>query len=90
VGNGREAVDAARLISYDVVLMDCRMPEMNGYEAAVELRATPATATLPIVALTAGATTEDRGACAAAGMDDYLTKPVRLHELDSVLSRVTR
>jgi PAS domain S-box-containing protein len=90
VGNGREAVDAERLISYDVVLMDCRMPEMNGYEAAVELRATPATATLPIVALTAGATTEDRGACAAAGMDDYLTKPVRLHELDSVLSRVTR
>ena len=77
--NGVEALDALERESVDLVLMDCQMPVMDGYEAARRIRAREREtgARLPIVALTANAMLEDRERCALAGMDDYLSKPVR-------------
>ncbi|MFO1036096.1 MAG: ATP-binding protein [Geminicoccaceae bacterium] len=86
--NGREAVEAARLQSYDLVLMDVMMPEMDGYAATRAIRELPGTVGgPPILALTAGATLEDRDRCHAAGMDDVLVKPIRR---DSLLAAVAR
>ena len=87
VANGREAVHAVERTSYVAVLMDCRMPEMNGYEASMEIRRTEAPGRhVPIVALTASAINGDEERCRAAGMDDYVTKPVTVERLASVLA----
>jgi PAS domain S-box-containing protein len=86
--NGVEAVEAVRLQPYDVVLMDVEMPEMDGLEAARRIHGERHGARLPrIIAVTANAMQGDRDACLAAGMDDYLTKPIRLEELDAALRR---
>jgi len=88
VANGREAVDAVQRRAYDVVLMDVRMPEMDGLEAARRITEMMPAAQQPrIVALTANAMLEDRHAGAAAGMADYLAKPFRPAELRTVLER---
>ncbi|MFN3980076.1 MAG: response regulator, partial [Caldilinea sp.] len=84
--NGREAVDAVRLQPYDLVLMDVHMPEMDGIEATQIIRRTLATERQPrIVAITAAAMIEDQQACLAAGMDSFLTKPVRPEHLVQML-----
>ncbi|HEX6086514.1 MAG TPA: response regulator, partial [Thermoanaerobaculia bacterium] len=85
VANGIEAVEAVIRADYALVLMDVQMPEMDGFTAAKELRRRGVT--VPIVALTANALTGDRERCLAAGMDEYLSKPVVEEELARVLER---
>ena len=71
---------------YDAVLMDCQMPEMDGFAATVEIRRRQVgSPPVPIIAMTAGALAEDRERCLAAGMDDYIPKPIRMRELERVL-----
>ncbi len=86
--NGTEAVRAYSTGRYDLVLMDCQMPEMDGYTAAATIRQQePAGRRRPIIALTANAGQEVRERCLAAGMDDYLAKPVRMEDLAAILDR---
>jgi PAS domain S-box-containing protein len=86
--NGLEALEALERESYDVVLMDVQMPEMDGLDASRRICAQwPAESRPRIIAMTANAMIEDREACFAAGMDDYLAKPVRPEELAEALSR---
>lgn len=86
--NGLEAVEKWTAGGYDLVLMDCQMPVMDGYEATQQIRLREgARKRTPIVALTAHSFTADREKCMACGMDDYLTKPVHLEELEAALAR---
>jgi signal transduction histidine kinase/DNA-binding response OmpR family regulator len=87
--NGREAVAALARAAYDLVLMDCQMPEMDGLAASRAIRAEEAGTgrRVPIVALTANATQGDREQCLAAGMDDYLAKPVTADALRTTIAR---
>ena len=92
VSNGREAVAAVTGGSYALILMDCQMPEMDGFDATVAIRRAedhqgPAATRCPIIAMTANAMDGDRSACLAAGMDDYLPKPVKLAALQAMLDR---
>jgi CheY-like chemotaxis protein/HPt (histidine-containing phosphotransfer) domain-containing protein len=88
VANGLEAVAALRRIHYDAVLMDCQMPEMDGFAATAEIRRHEGAGPRHvIIALTAQAMDEDRGRCLQAGMDDYLAKPIRPEQVEQILSR---
>ncbi len=88
VNDGRQALETIAAKKYDVVMMDCQMPGMDGLEATRRLRAmgSEAAKTL-VIAMTAYSLQEDRARCLAAGMDDYVSKPIRLEELKTVLSR---
>ena len=86
-GNGREAVEMAEGASYDLVFMDCQMPELNGYEATREIRRRPAEQRVPVIAMTANAMPGDRRRCLEAGMDDYVSKPVRPENFEAILAR---
>ena len=88
-GDGRVGVQAVRERRFDLVLMDCQMPEMDGFEATAAIRLAEAGSgrRLPIIALTANAVAGDRERCLAAGMDDYLSKPFTRAQLHDVLAR---
>jgi len=86
--NGKEAVDAVASHDIDIVLMDCHMDVMDGYQACRAIRSMGgAKAAVPVIAVTAAALEDDRRACMTAGMDDVLTKPFSLAELDTVIRR---
>ena len=94
--DGRAGMEAAFSRRYDVVLMDCQMPEMDGFQATAAIRAHELDTETwegamprrtPIIALTANAMKGDRERCLAVGMDDYLAKPFRTEQLEAVLSR---
>ena len=79
--DGRQGVEMAQAGAYDLILMDMSLPEVDGWEAARQLRAAPATKTVPIIALTAHAMAGDRDKAIEAGCDDYDTKPIELERL---------
>ncbi|MCX6606310.1 MAG: response regulator [Acidobacteria bacterium] len=86
-GDGLDAVSMASAFPYDLIFMDCQMPRMDGFEAAANIRRTHPHP--PIIALTANALLGDRERCLEAGMDDYLTKPIQLREIEATLERWT-
>ncbi len=95
VADGTGAVEALRQTPYDVILMDCQMPELNGYEATWQIRdaekqqaaATGVTRRVYIIAMTANTKADNRDKCLQAGMDDFIRKPVQLPELEAALRR---
>lgn len=90
VGNGLEALSALEQFPYDIVLMDCQMPEMDGFEATEAIRRgkrDKIPATIPIIAMTANALSGDKKRCIAAGMDDYISKPVNIQSLNKLLQK---
>jgi CheY-like chemotaxis protein/HPt (histidine-containing phosphotransfer) domain-containing protein len=95
VANGVEAIEALKKIPYDIVLMDCHMPELDGYEATRLIRQFEAETDDPqrppvyVIAMTANALESDRDKCLAAGMNDYISKPVKLPELQAVLQQAS-
>ncbi|MCK9442748.1 MAG: ATP-binding protein, partial [Methanothrix sp.] len=89
VANGQETIEALRLIPYDLVLMDCQMPEMDGFEATSLIRREESkvlNCNIPIIAMTASAMKGDKERCLQAGMNDFIAKPVRMKELENILA----
>jgi signal transduction histidine kinase/CheY-like chemotaxis protein len=85
-GNGREAIEMVQLLAYDVIFMDCQMPEMDGYEAAAEIRRREGpNPRVRIIAMTADVLKGSRERCIEAGMDSFISKPVKLDDLIKVL-----
>jgi len=90
VADGLEAVNALQMIPYDLVLMDCQMPEMDGFEATRIIRLGGSKALnpgIPIIAMTAATMQGDREKCIQAGMNDFIAKPVQKRELAEMLAR---
>jgi two-component system sensor histidine kinase/response regulator len=89
VANGREVIEALERIAYDLILMDCQMPEMDGYTATEQIRHQEAATDkhVTIIAMTANAMTGDRERCIEAGMDDYVSKPVQFAQLFEILTK---
>jgi CheY-like chemotaxis protein len=87
-GNGREVLDALGKESFDLILMDVQMPELDGFETTAVIREQEKSSGVhqPVIALTANAMKGDRERCLSAGMDAYLTKPIRPDELDALLA----
>ena len=91
VGDGTTAIDALRTVDYDLVLMDCEMPQMDGYEAARKIRLGSSgvrNPNIPILAITAHAMRGDREKCIAAGMNDYLAKPIEPAQFAAILPQL--
>jgi CheY-like chemotaxis protein len=87
VADGAQAVRSAESLIFEAILMDCRLPVIDGYEATRQIRKLPGCTDLPIIALTANALQGDREACLSAGMNDYLAKPFKRTDLQQILQR---
>ncbi len=88
VRSGREALEASARFDYAAILMDCYMPDLDGYEATIAIRKREGGASrVPIIAMTANAMKGDREHCLEVGMDDYVAKPVKSEELAAALER---
>ncbi len=88
--NGKEALEMVETLPYDLVLMDCQMPEVDGYEATIEIRKREGESRrIPIVAMTANALQGERERCLSIGMDDYIAKPVKTEALERALEKWT-
>jgi CheY-like chemotaxis protein len=90
VADGQEAINALRMIPYDLVLMDCQMPEMDGFEATRCIRQIGSRALnpqIPIIAMTAATMQGDREKCIQVGMNDFIAKPVQIRELAEIIAR---
>ncbi|RON12598.1 ATP-binding protein [Pseudomonas frederiksbergensis] len=87
VTDGAQAVRSAESLIFEAILMDCRLPVIDGYEATRQIRRLPGCADVPIIALTANALQGDREACLSAGMNDYLAKPFKRTDLQQILQR---
>ncbi len=85
--DGREAVAAGTTGNYDIILMDVQMPMVDGLEAATFIRSCDHCKDVPIIAVTAKALKGDREACMEVGMNDYLTKPIRLADLEAMIAK---
>jgi CheY-like chemotaxis protein len=85
--NGERAIAALTNRHYDMVLMDCQMPILDGYETTRIIRRNPDWKTLPIIAITANVMQGDRDDCLASGMNDYITKPYNRADLKSIIER---
>ena len=88
--NGYECINAMKKKDYNLVLMDCQMPEMDGFQTTREIRSGNAGVINPdtlIIALTAHAMSGDRERCIRAGMNDYMAKPIRIREVEKLLNR---
>ncbi len=88
--NGKVALDYLEKMDYDLVLMDCQMPEMDGYEATQRIRDENSTVRnhrVPIIAMTANAMKGDREKCLEVGMDDYISKPIKIEKLTDTIER---
>ncbi|MBC3348060.1 response regulator [Pseudomonas sp. SWRI196] len=88
--DGAQAIRSAESLIFEAILMDCRLPIIDGYEATRQIRQLPGCAEVPIIALTANALQGDREACLAAGMNDYLAKPFKRADLQQILQRWVR
>ena len=86
--NGEDALRGADEFLPDIILLDIQMPKMNGFEATKRLRADPRFDSVPIIALTAFAMSGDRERCLEAGMDEYMSKPVKLKELKQMIDHL--
>ncbi|HEY9155134.1 MAG TPA: response regulator, partial [Opitutaceae bacterium] len=89
-GNGRVALEALGRSDYDLVFMDCQMPELDGYQTTRRLRENPRYTNLHIIAMTANALEGDREKCLAAGMNDYIAKPIRESDLLAAIDRALK
>ena len=87
VADGRAAINQLTREAFDLVLMDCQMPELDGYQATEHIRNGEIRSEIPIIALTASAMKEDLERCLEAGMNDFLSKPCRLRDLEAILDR---
>lgn len=87
VSNGRQALQTLAHEAFDAVLMDCHMPDLDGYEATRKLRLDPKHQHLPVIAVTASALPEDRQRALRAGMDDLLPKPFEIQQLRDILDK---
>lgn len=90
-GNGREALQILKALPFDLVLMDCQMPEMDGYETTRRIRELPEhLRNIPIIAMTANVVKGDRERCLQAGMNDYISKPFELAQLLAAIAKVVK
>ena len=81
MANGQEVIDALNSKFYDLIILDCQMPVMDGYTATQRIRAQAKWATLPIIAMTANAMADDQRACMDAGMNDFIGKPFQIEQM---------